>query len=242
MAGLGERFFVNGSENGIDRAMTRKAQKVKSKGRHPGGRPTKFTPEAQQTILGAIRANAYIETASALAGIDKDTFYAWLKKGARESTGRFREFSDAIKKALAVGQMRDLAVVDKAANGYDVEKTKTFIKEWVDAKGKKIGNIVETTTEKQREFAWQAAAWRLERRFPHLWGRMERPGIQDLPDGLGQDKPLMTLKRETIDIYDPDRLARLIGAFAEADIIPKEIVKRFAFPSPTEAAPDEVHA
>ena len=198
----------------------------RSSGKHPGGRPTKFTPETQQTIVQAIRANAYIETAAALAGIDKDTFYAWLKQGGREKSGQYREFSDAVKKALAVGQMRDLAVIDKAANGYDVEKTKTLVKDWLNPAGKKIGNVVETTTEKQREFAWQAAAWRLERRFPRLWGRMERPEMPEMPDGT-RGEPIATLKRETIDIHDPSRLARLIGAFGEAEFIPEEILTKF---------------
>jgi len=195
----------------------------KSNGKHPGGRPTKLTPEVQQMMANAIRANAYPETAATLAGINRETFYEWLKRGAKEESGPYREFSNTIKKALAEGQLRDLAVIDKAANGYDVEKTKTIIK----------GNVVETTTEKYREFAWQAAAWRLERRFPRLWSRMERPDAEELP-GL-QDKPLITLKRETIDIYDPDRLARLISAFGEAGLIPEEVVAQISGSSPAEA-------
>lgn len=205
----------------------RAAEKTSEKNRQVG-RPTKLTPETQRTIAQAIRANAYPETAAALAGIDRDSFYEWLKRGAKEESGPYREFSDTIKSALAVGQMRDLAVIDRAANGYDVEKTKTFVKDWVDDAGKKVGNVVETTTERYREFAWQAAAWKLERRFPRLWGRVERPEIPDLPE----EKPLATITRETIDIYDPDRLARLIGAFGDAGLIPAEVIAQIAGPSP----------
>ena len=208
--------------------MRKKSKAVKPEDKKgPGGRPTKLTPEVQRTIAQAIRANAYPETAAALAGIDRDSFYEWLKRGAKEESGPYREFSDTIKGALAVGQMRDLAVIDKAANGYDVEKTKTLAKDWIDDAGKKVGNVVETTTERHREFAWQAAAWRLERRFPRLWGRTDRPEVSDLPE----ERPLATVTRETINIYDPDRLARLIGAFADAGLIPAEIVGRFALPS-----------
>ena len=131
---------------------------------------------------------------------------------------------------MAEGQLRDLAVIDKAANGYDVEKRKTLIKDWVNLKGEKMGSEVETTTETHREFAWQAAAWRLERRYPRQWSRMERPESPDLPGS--EDKPIATLKRETIDIYDPDRLARLISAFGEAGLIPEEVVAQISGPGP----------
>lgn len=209
------------------RRKKRRTNKVvippRTRRKHSGGRPTKLTPETQQTIAQAIRANAYPETAAALAGIDRDSFYEWLKRGVREESGPYREFSDTIKKALAVGQMRDLAVIDKAANGYDVQKTRV-----VDGPDGKI-----TTVETYREFAWQAAAWRLERRFPRLWSRMERPEVEELPGS--QDRPLMTLKRETIDIYDPDRLARLISAFGEAGLIPEEVLVRLPGQSPAQA-------
>lgn len=220
--------------------LNRKKKRPKSKsvipprdnGKHPGGRPTKLTLETQNMIAQAIRANAYPETAAALVGIDRDTFYTWLKRGAKEISGPYKEFSDTIKKALATGQMRDLAVIDRAANGYDVEKTRTLAKNLINAAGKKIGNTIETTTERYREFAWQAAAWRLERRFPRLWGKVERPETPDLPEEAYQDKPVMTLKRETIDIYAPDRLARLISAFGEAGLIPEEVVAQISGPGP----------
>lgn len=192
----------------------------KDNGKHPGGRPTKLTPEVQRTIEQAIKANAYPETAATLAGINRETFYEWLKRGAKEESGSYREFSNAIKKALAIGQMRDLAVIDRAANGYDVVKERTV----------SGPEGTTTTVEKYREFAWQAAAWRLERRYPRQWSRMERPESPDLPGS--EDKPIATLKRETIDIYDPDRLARLISAFGEAGLIPEEVVAQISGPGP----------
>lgn len=100
------------------------------------GRPEKLTPELQQKIVDAIRMGAYIETAAAYAGINKSTLYDWMKRGARAKSGKYKEFSNAIEKALAESEMRDLAVIAKAS----------------------------------RE-NWQAAAWRLERKFPDRWGR-----------------------------------------------------------------------
>lgn len=100
------------------------------------GRPEKLTPALQQKIVDAIRMGAYIETAAAYAGIRKSTFYDWLRKGASAKRGKYREFSDAIEKALAESEMRDLEVIAQASKEN-----------------------------------WQAAAWRLERKFPDRWGR-----------------------------------------------------------------------
>lgn len=117
------------------------------------GRPTKLTPELQHIIVKAVRAGNYMETAAAFAGLHKSTLYDWLKRGAREkdrvskdprlrirkSELPFVEFSDALEKALAEAEVRDVAIIGKAA-----------------------------------EEQWQAAAWRLERKFPERWGRKEQ--------------------------------------------------------------------
>ena len=103
-------------------------------------RPTKLTLEVQQKICEAIRNGAYIETAAALAGISKDTLYAWLRKGARAQGGKFRVFSDAVEKAMAEAEQDDLLIIKRAA----------------------------------QEGIWQAAAWRLERKHPERWGRVDR--------------------------------------------------------------------
>jgi len=128
----------------------------------PAGRPSKLTPEVQETICRAIRRGCYIETAAALGGIHKDTFYEWLKRGNRQSKGKYREFSDAVKKALAEAESRELKIIDKAAQGYTVVKTKRV--EHPDGK-------VEETHEESHRFNWQAAAWKLERCFPDRWTR-----------------------------------------------------------------------
>ncbi len=72
-----------------------------------------------------------------MAGVSKVTLYGWLKLGAREEEGPHVEFLNAVEKAQAEAEMRDLDRVDAAAEAG----------------------------------AWQAAAWRLERRSPQRWGR-----------------------------------------------------------------------
>jgi transposase len=88
------------------------------KPKHAGGRPTKFSPVIQEKIVTALRSGAYIETAAVYAGINKDTLYAWLKKGARAKNRKsiYSQFSDAVEKAQAEAEMRDVAVISKSAN------------------------------------------------------------------------------------------------------------------------------
>jgi transposase len=110
----------------------------------PLGRPAKLTPELQNKICDAIRAGNYLETAAAFAGIGKSTFYDWLRRGQRVSKGIYHDFSEAVEKALADSEARDVALIAKAA-----------------ADGQ-----------------WQAAAWRLERKFPDRWGRRDRHQVE----------------------------------------------------------------
>jgi len=124
------------------------------------GRPTKLDERTQEKIISAIKAGNYIETAAAYAGISKNTLYEWLKRGEREkqrveksnkakikkSEEIYVKFTDAVEKALAEAEMRDVLIIGKAA-----------------------------------EKEWQAAAWRLERKFPDRWGRkLNVEGKQEL--------------------------------------------------------------
>lgn len=116
-------------------------------------RPTKLTPEIQVKIVESLKLGNYIETAAALAGINKTTIYEWLKRGARElervdnnpnarikrEEEPFVRFSNAVKKAQAEAEQRDLLVIAKASQN-----------------------------------DWKASAWRLERKYPHRWGRKDR--------------------------------------------------------------------
>lgn len=120
------------------------------------GRPPKIHDAAVvKKFLGAIRTGNYIETAAAFAGLTKSTVYEWMKAGARENQRRENgeepdpamdakaEFSNAVEKALAEAEVRDVLLIGKAA---------------------------------ERE--WQAAAWRLERKFPARYGRKVQADVQ----------------------------------------------------------------
>ncbi len=126
-------------------------------------RPTKLNFDTHNKIITAIRAGNYIETAAAYAGVNKSTLYEWLKRGEREKqrvaeNSRYRirksekpyvEFSNAVEKALAEAEIRDVAIIAKAAKEQ-----------------------------------WQAAAWRLERKFPDRWGRKDKVDLSADKDGF----------------------------------------------------------
>jgi transposase len=115
------------------------------------GRPTKLTPDIENAIVTALRAGNYAETAVAYAGIGLSTYYRWMERGQSEAEDdrAYREFREAIEKARAAAEVRDIALIDKAAaNG-----------------------------------SWQAAAWKLERRYPQRWGRVVRTEVTGADGG-----------------------------------------------------------
>lgn len=120
-----------------------------------------------------------METAAAFAGITKDTLYRWLKRGRREkrrlekntrsrmsaAEAPYVIFAEGMTKAMAEAELRDVSIIAQAARGgqrYVEEKVIT------DANGKVVSK---QTTTKGVPPQWQAAAWRLERKYPKKWGR-----------------------------------------------------------------------
>lgn len=79
------------------------------------GRPTKLTPETEQTILKALELGATYEAAANAAGIAYNTFNEWMKEGEATKRGQKREFYEAVKKALGNRQARWLSFIEKAA-------------------------------------------------------------------------------------------------------------------------------
>lgn len=71
------------------------------------GRPTKLTDERVETILVALRAGNYLETAARVAGVSYQTLNEWRKD--------FPEFSEAVEKARAEAEARNVAMVQTAA-------------------------------------------------------------------------------------------------------------------------------
>lgn len=83
--------------------------------RKKGGPPSKLNPSTHETIVNAIRAGAYIETAAAMADVGRSTLHAWLRRGANETSGPYREFHRDVSKAAAASEVHDVALIGKAA-------------------------------------------------------------------------------------------------------------------------------
>lgn len=128
------------------------------------GRPSKLTQELVDKIVPIIRQGNYIDVAAASAGVSKDTFYTWLRLGARVNAGEmpargtgkagaytraelalFAALDSGVHQAVAEGQVFDMDRIDRAADAG----------------------------------VWQAAAWRLERRFPELYARRAEVVVRD---------------------------------------------------------------
>ncbi len=84
--------------------------------RYIKGTTPKLTEKLIEKISTSIRSGCYVETAVALAGLSKQSFYRWLKQAeGGEPTALTLKLSDAVKKAMAQAELRDLAVIDRAA-------------------------------------------------------------------------------------------------------------------------------
>lgn len=129
-----------------------------SEEKHPGGRPSKLTPETMDRLCQALQRGASHEHAAAYAGISPATFYRWkaLGEGADPTDSEladFAEFLETVKKAEACGAFELLGAIRDAAGG-EAEEGEG---------GAPRGRA-----------QWQAGAWILERRWPEMYGKREK--------------------------------------------------------------------
>jgi hypothetical protein len=59
-------------------------------------------------MVKLIGGGNYIETAAAAAGIAKQTFYNWLKEGARNPQGPYGQVAERFRRAMAMSEVTDL--------------------------------------------------------------------------------------------------------------------------------------
>ena len=142
----------------------------------PAGAPTKITPEIIEKLRSALATGCYVETAAGHAEIDRTTFQAWVKRGAKERDHRakggrprkreelFYQLSIVIEKAIADAELTSLARINKAG----------------------------------RDGAWQADAWRLERRSPDRWGRrrVDVGGVKGAPIAVSWAELVETIEED----------------------------------------------
>jgi len=136
--------------------MDNAEKKLTDRKKHPGGRPSKLTPELQAKIRQYILADNYFNVACWGAGITPQTGYNWLDRGEKDyaayetdETGEtpltiYAEFWFSINQSEAQAEISDIAYI-------------------------KTGND-----------NWQSRAWIRERRNKERWGKKEYQEVKVL--------------------------------------------------------------
>ena len=150
------------------------------------GKPTKLTPEVQERMVQLLKAGNRLELCADECGIDYTTHRNWIKRGEaellrlgsprtkeKESEVIFVEYFNAIKKATALAEISNVAVIQKSARGGTEVETQTIESYTPDGKLKSRKVI-----RKMQPPDWTAAAWWLERRMPHVYGRQDRLKVE----------------------------------------------------------------
>ena len=86
-----------------------------SKSRKKQGRPSKLTPELQAEMVLLFKMGNFVETACNIVGINKSTYYDWIKKGKKYNfpQNKYKIFKDAVEKAMAWSEARLVAIIAK---------------------------------------------------------------------------------------------------------------------------------
>jgi len=132
----------------------------------------KMTSEIQAEICKYLALGMPRDSAAALVGINVETFY--------DHQRRFPDFSEQVDQAEAKCQARCLTVINRSGMPKIQirDRTKTHVVPVRNSKGKVVtkAEALEKVNERveKQESNWEAAAWLLERRWPQIFGRVDR--------------------------------------------------------------------
>lgn len=180
-----------------------------NKGGRPFGSKTLLEkdPSLIEKVAQVLSIGSHIEVAAAVNGIGYATLREWVLKGKEHPESLYGAFNQAVQKALSTAETRDLNTIDQHANGRDAvfeyevamqpvlddkgkvildAKGRAMSKPVLDENGKPLmvlardaeGNPILKRSEIRPQ--WQAAAWKLERRNPHRWGRFDRVNADEV--------------------------------------------------------------
>ena len=114
-------------EENTDPVTTTLATMTETRPRRRGRIPL-LNQQIQDNIVSAVRAGAYLDDAAAMSGISRHALFEWLAKGrdahqkadqGHELSDRetlYADFTDAVETARAEAQLRNVAIIQKAAN------------------------------------------------------------------------------------------------------------------------------
>jgi transposase len=137
------------------------------------GRPftSVLTPIIQKKVVDALIEGMPIRFIAAYAGIDRQTFFNWLDRGASAAKviREGGEVPDEEMPYVAFSQAVEVAISEHVA--YNLARIKLAAKGIVGQKTLEDGSTVPFVLVRPE---WQAAAWILERKYPDEFGRKDR--------------------------------------------------------------------
>ena len=105
-------------------------------------RPAKLTPEVQARIIEAVTAGNYVETAAQYANIGLSTFYRWMAEGEGDKAPkRQREFREAVLQARAQAEVRNVTLIQRAANDGSWQAASWFLERSFQNKWGRTGKV-----------------------------------------------------------------------------------------------------
>lgn len=107
-------------------------------------------PEIQKTLVKHLKAGNFLETAMAAAGISRQNMTRWLTMGAKERNRAQIDKRKRVRKKYQI-YVDLLDAIEQAQAESEIRDVKIM--------------------EKAAKGNWQAAAWRLERKYPERWGK-----------------------------------------------------------------------
>lgn len=81
------------------------------------GRPTRLTAEVAQKIIAVLRQGGTVSMACAMAHVNRDTYYAWLRQAKTQRAGKHKKFLMAVKEAQAFANQAAVRTVQLAIIG-----------------------------------------------------------------------------------------------------------------------------
>jgi hypothetical protein len=111
--GKDKKKFVSKKKFGWRYSGIMNNKNKKSKSKKNQSRPSKLTPELQAEIILLIKMGNFVETTCGTVGINKSTFYDWMKKGKNSNhpQNKYRKFQEAVVQAMAWSEARDVALI-----------------------------------------------------------------------------------------------------------------------------------
>ncbi len=188
-------------------------------------------PEIVDKICNVLRIGSHIEVAAAINGIGYNTLRSWIIKGKEDQESIYGKFYQAVEKAFSEAETRDLATIDQFANGRDavyemevVRDSNGSIERTADGKPMtqvardSEGNAILKRSEIRPN--WQAAAWKLARRYPKRWSSVDRGEESSVMDTeqdqvAPQEKEIITVEQKHKKIAEVRQLVRNLEALED---------------------------